>query len=87
MSLGLISAAHSRAAMDHSMPFFDLATVLSTVRGAAHAPVLGVRAAPLPLRMLLAHRMGRRRSHSDPRRQRRWARHLAWAVGAPADPA
>ena len=86
MQLGLISMEHSRAAMDQTMPTFDLPSVVSTLRGAAHAPMLGLRAAPLPLRMLLAHRMGRRRSCTNLRRQQRWARGLAWAVGAPADP-
>ncbi len=86
MRMGLVNEAHSRAAMDQTMPTFDLPTILHTVRGAAGAPWLGVRAAPVPLRMLLAHRMGRRRSCVNERRQLRWARGLAWAVGAPADP-
>lgn len=86
MVLGLVNEAHSRAAMDQTMPVFDLPTVVSTVRRAARAPLLGMRAAPLPLRMLLAHRMARRRSCTNERRQLRWARGLAWAVGAPPDP-
>ncbi len=86
VELGFINPDHSQAAMDQRMPVFDAPGTVATLRSAARAPHLALAAAPLPLRMLLAHRMGRRRSCTNATRQRRWARGLAWAVGAPADP-
>lgn len=86
MRAGLIDTESSRAAMDQAMPPLGLDAALRTARQAASNPVLGIQAAPLPFRMLLASRMGQRRSCTSLTRQRRWARGLAWAVGAPPDP-
>jgi flavin-dependent dehydrogenase len=83
---GFIQSDHSRATMDQAMPPFRLSDLPGAFRSVTRAPLLGARMAPLPLRMLVAHALAARRPGAGASRQRRWARRVAAAVGAPTDP-